>query len=83
MLKSSTSSGTIDKALELRNSQISAYNKSSLLYPSVDMEKLSDDQMQIIQSYIQEIKILDNELNKKSVIKATKMIDIKPYLENK
>ena len=83
MLKNSSINGTIDKALELKNSQVSIYSKDNLLYPSVDKSRLNEEQLQLVQGYVQEIKLLDNELNKKSIIKAAKMIDIKPYIDNK
>lgn len=51
--------GIGDRASDLRNSQISAYSKSNLFYPSVDMSKLNEEQTKKINDYIHEIKVLD------------------------
>lgn len=72
-----------DKAQRMKNSHVSAYSKESLFYPQVDFSKLTDEQAEIIQGYIREIKLLDNDLSRKSIIKATQMIEIKPYNEEK
>lgn len=68
-----------EKALMLKSSQVSWYSKKKLLYPEVDFEKLNQDQAEVIKTYIEEIKRLDRDLNKKRIIRPTNTIEIKPY----
>lgn len=82
-MKKESPNQTGEKTLELKNSYSSSYNKNNLLYPSVDFSKLNEDQADKIREYIREIKRLDRELNKKSIVKTAKMIEIKPYNDDK